>query len=135
MCERGFTTLSHRRERQIANLAVRMMSIKNHQINKLIEDRTRYDSYSAKPRSTKPYFVRAQKVCGTLDIVLNRIQETAYSQNPPWMLRRIICDRSLLDLPKGIHYEVIRSNFAELESNKYDRYIPVFTDGSSIDGK
>jgi hypothetical protein len=34
MCESGFTTLSHRRERQIANSAVRMMSIKDHQISK-----------------------------------------------------------------------------------------------------
>jgi hypothetical protein len=50
-------------------------------------------------------------------------------------MRRIICDRSLLDLPKGIHQEVIRSKFAELESNKYDGYIPVFTDGSCIDGR
>jgi hypothetical protein len=58
-------------------------------------------------------------VCGRLDIDFHRIQETAYSQNPPWMMRRIICDRSLLGLPKGIHQEVIRSNFAELESNKY----------------
>jgi hypothetical protein len=46
MCEFGFTT------REIANSAVRMMSIKNHQVSKLIEDRTRYDSYSAKPQST-----------------------------------------------------------------------------------
>jgi hypothetical protein len=58
MCGSGFTTLSQRRERQIANSVVRMMSIKNHQISKLIEDRTRYDSYSAKPRSTKPGCVR-----------------------------------------------------------------------------
>jgi hypothetical protein len=50
-------------------------------------------------------------------------------------MRRIICDRSLLDLLKGIHQEVIRSNFAELESNKYDGYIPVFTDGFCIDGR
>jgi hypothetical protein len=55
MCESGFTTLSHRRERQIAN-SVRM-SIKNHQISKLIEDKT-HDSCSAKPRSTKPGCVR-----------------------------------------------------------------------------
>jgi hypothetical protein len=75
MRESGFTTLSHRRERQIA---VRMMSIKNHQISKLIEDRTRYDSYSAKPRSTKPFFIRAQDVCCRLNIDLDRIQETAY---------------------------------------------------------
>jgi hypothetical protein len=74
-------------------------------------------------------------VCGRLDIDLHRIQETAYLQNPQWMMRRIICDRSLLDLPKGIHQEVIRSNFAELESNKYDGYIPVFTDGSCIYGR
>jgi hypothetical protein len=39
---------------------------------------------------------------------------------------RIICDRSLLDLPKGIHQEVIRSNFAELESNKYDAGLYAF---------
>jgi hypothetical protein len=55
MCESGFTTLSHHRERKIANSAVRMMSIKNHQISKLIEDRTRYDFYSDKPRSTKQF--------------------------------------------------------------------------------
>jgi hypothetical protein len=48
-------------------------------------------------------------------------------------MRRIICDQSLLDLPKEIQQEVIRSNFAELGSNKYDGYIPVFTDGSCID--
>jgi hypothetical protein len=76
MRESGFTTLSHRRERQIANSAVRMMSIKNHQISKLIEDRTRYDSYSAKPRSTKSFFIRAQDVCGRLDIDLDRIQKS-----------------------------------------------------------
>jgi hypothetical protein len=85
MCESGFKTLSHRRERQIANSAVRMMSVKNHNISKLIEDRTRYDSYSDKPRSTKPFFIRAQDVCGRLHIDLNRIQKNAYSQNPPWM--------------------------------------------------
>jgi hypothetical protein len=102
MCESGFTILSHRRERQIAKSAVRIMSIKNHQISKLIEGRTRYESYSAKPRSTKSFFIRAQDVCGRLDIDLDRIQKIAYSQNPPWMMRRIICDRSLLDLPKGI---------------------------------
>jgi hypothetical protein len=73
-------------------------------------------------------------VCGRLNIDLDRIQETAYSQNPPWMQRRIICDRSLLDLPKGIHQEVIRSNFAELESNKYDRYLPVYR-RACIDGR
>jgi ribonuclease HI len=50
-------------------------------------------------------------------------------------MRLIIFDRSLLDLPKGIHQEVIRSNFAELESNKYDGYISVLTDGSCIDGR
>jgi hypothetical protein len=60
MCEN--ITLSHRRERQIANSAVRMMSIKNHKISKLIEDRSRYGSYSDKPRSTKPFFIRAQDV-------------------------------------------------------------------------
>jgi hypothetical protein len=61
-------------------------------------------------------------VCGRLDIDLYRIQKFAYLQNPPWMMRLIICDRSLLDLPKGIHQEVIRSNFNELESNKYDGF-------------
>jgi hypothetical protein len=70
MCESGLTNLSHRRERQIANSAVRMMSIKNHQISKLIEDRTRYDFYS------KPFFIRAQDVCGRLGIDLDRIQES-----------------------------------------------------------
>jgi hypothetical protein len=75
MCETRFTNLSHRRERQIANSAVRMKSIKNHQISKLIEDRTRNDSYSAKPRSTKP---GAQDVCGRLDIE-DTIQKIAYS--------------------------------------------------------
>jgi hypothetical protein len=49
-------------------------TIKNHQISKLIENRTRYDSYS-----TKPFFVRAQDVCGRLDIDLERIQKIAYS--------------------------------------------------------
>jgi hypothetical protein len=111
------------------------MSIKNHQISKLIEDRKWYESYSAKPRSTKPFFIRAQDVCGRLDIDLDRIQKNTYYQNPPWMMRRIFCDQSLLDLPKGIHQEVIRSNFTELNSNKYDGYIPVFTAGSCIDGR
>jgi hypothetical protein len=55
-----------------------MISIKNHPISKLIED-----SYSAKPRSTKPFFIRAHDVCGRPDIDLDRIQETAYSLNPP----------------------------------------------------
>jgi hypothetical protein len=50
-------------------------------------------------------------------------------------MRQIICDRSLLDLPKGIHQEVIRSNFAEHESNKYDGYLLVLTDRSCIDGR
>jgi hypothetical protein len=70
MCESGFKTLSHRRERQIANSAVRMMYIKNHQINNLIEDRTQYDSYSDKPQLTKPFFIRVQDVFGRLDIDL-----------------------------------------------------------------
>jgi hypothetical protein len=74
-------------------------------------------------------------VCGRVDIDLDRIQKIPYSQNPPWLMRRIICDRSLLDLSKAIQQEVIRSNFAELESNKYDGYLPVFTDGSCIDGR
>jgi hypothetical protein len=114
MCE--FWTLSHIREQQIAKSAVRVMSIMNHQISKLIEYRTRYDSFSAKHRSTKPFFIRVQDVCDIfdIDIDLDRIQEIAYSQNPPWMMRRITCDRSLL----------------QLESSKYDGYIPVFTDGS-----
>jgi hypothetical protein len=34
-----------------------------------------------------------------------------------------------------MHKEVIRSNFAELETNKYDGYIPVFTGRSCIDGR
>jgi hypothetical protein len=50
-------------------------------------------------------------------------------------MRRIIRGLSLLDLPKGIQQEVIRSNFVELESNKYDGYRPVFTDVSCIDGR
>jgi hypothetical protein len=51
------------------------------------------------------------------------------------MMRRIICVRNLLGLPKGIHQEVIRSNYAELESSKYDGYIPVFTDERGIYGR
>jgi hypothetical protein len=88
-----------------------------------IEGRTRYDSYSAKPRSTKPFFIRAQDVCDRLDIDLDRIQKLAYSQNPP-MVRRIICDRSLLDLLKGIHHEVIRSIMLNLKAiNTMDIYL------------
>jgi hypothetical protein len=71
-------------------------------------------------------------VCGRLDIDLDRIQKKTYSQNPPWMMRRIMCDRSL---PKGRHQEILISNFAELESNKYDGYILVVTDGSCLDGR
>jgi hypothetical protein len=45
------------------------------------------------------------------------------------MIRRIICDRSLLGLPKGIHQKE-----AELKSRKYDGFLPVFTDRFCIDG-
>jgi hypothetical protein len=79
MCESGFTTLFYRRERQIANSALRM--INNHQICKLIEDRPRYDSYSAKPLSTKSFYIRAQDVCGRFNIDL--YIEDLDSQNPP----------------------------------------------------
>jgi hypothetical protein len=74
-------------------------------------------------------------VCGRLDIDFNRIQKNTYSQIPPWMMRRIICDRSLQVLPKGIHQEATTSNLAELESNNYDGYIPVFADRSYIEGR
>jgi hypothetical protein len=68
-----------------------MMFIMNHQISQLIEDRIRYDSYSAKPRSTKPFFIRVQDVCDRfdIDVDLDRIQKTAYSQNPPWMTNNL----------------------------------------------
>jgi hypothetical protein len=32
------------------------------------------------------------------------------------LIKKELCN----SLPKGIHHEVIRSNFAELENNKYD---------------
>jgi hypothetical protein len=79
-----------------------------HYISKLIENRTRYDSYSAQPQSTKPFFIRVQDVCGRLEIGLDRIQETTHSQYPPWMMRAIICDGSILGLLKRMHQEVKR---------------------------
>jgi hypothetical protein len=73
-----------------------MMSIKNHQISKLIKGKTPYDSYSDKPRSTKPFFIRAQDVCGRLDIDLNRIQKK----------KRLLAESTMDDATNNIVTEV-----------------------------
>jgi AAA15 family ATPase/GTPase len=85
----GSLAPSHHRERQIANSAVQMRSIKNHQVSKLIEDKSRYEYRTRRiQESTLQDFViyydslssleSVEQLCPTRHPLLYQIQDVIF---------------------------------------------------------
>jgi hypothetical protein len=74
LCESGYANLDESRRRKLTNIALHVADNENHPVNKLLKDQEVYDESALRRKLSKPFFIRAQEVCATLDVDLGTVE-------------------------------------------------------------
>jgi hypothetical protein len=87
-----------------------------------------YDDYAMKPRSIKPFFIRAAELLGQL--MEKKVEKTSDYIRPPWYTDDgKIIDWSLCKMRKGTP-KICRTELQELVNEKFNDYTKIYIDGS-----
>jgi hypothetical protein len=90
-----------------------------------------------KPGSPKPFFIRAAKLLGQMDIDGRKVEKTLDYIRTPWYTddgeKNMVW--SLCKMRKGTPNEIFRAEFQELVNKKYNDHTRIYTDGSKKEEK
>jgi hypothetical protein len=78
LCESDYENLTESRRRKLTNIALHVSENENHPVNKLLRDQEVYDEYAFRRKLYKPFFIRTQEACVTVECVKEL-------EHPPWM--------------------------------------------------
>jgi hypothetical protein len=64
------------RDENTMKTGIRILTNANHPTRSLMINRNIYDDYAMKPESPKPFFIRAAKLLGQMDIDERKVEKT-----------------------------------------------------------
>jgi ribonuclease HI len=134
LCEAGMTSLEQRRKLLSTETAVKITSNTKNPLKNMILNSTDYHTFIG-PRTTKPFYIRAQDSSATLDINLAEVWENSLQQQAPWIKGRFSFDYSMQKFDKNNNQQIIRAEFLKLQQNCYQHLVSIFTDGSKMADK
>jgi len=132
LCEAGMASLEQRRELLTTQTAIRVAANKNHPLKTSIINTAEVNKFIARPKITKPFYIRAQLSTKNLDINLDDVWEIEHQQHAPWVRGRFTLDTSMQKFEKDNNDRVIQSEFLEMQQNRFQHLTPIFTDGSKM---
>jgi hypothetical protein len=116
-------------------IALHAAENENHPVHNLLRDQEVYGEYALRRKLSKPFFIRAQEACESLDGNLGTVECVKELEHPPWINNN--SDNmitQLMALPKRFGSTRNRTELETIiEKEGLQEYARVYTDGSVMD--